>query len=141
MSFSTKERKRVAINFKDDQGLTEQHHKDSCDIHNILRQQEKTGVAIHSSAFNATYGTMPTGEQFHQDMNRIARAKTLFESVPSKIRNEFDNDVAKYLDFMHQDENYEKIQEMGLPVDHLTKPEEPVKTEVEIKAAEALPAD
>lgn len=125
MSFSTKERKRVAIDFKNDRGLTEQSHKDACDIHNILRRAQKTGVLEHVNAYKGTYGTMPTGDQYHAQQNAIARANTMFETIPSKIRKKFDNDPAKFLDYVTKDENYAEMQEMGFDVSHLKEPEKP----------------
>ncbi|AXH74010.1 MAG: internal scaffolding protein [Microviridae sp.] len=125
MSFSQKSHGRVQIDFTGDLGLTEQSHKDSCDIHNILKKSEKTGIMEHVSANKGTYGTMPTGDEFQTHMNIIASAETMFETVPSKLRNQFENDPAKFLDFISNDANKAKLDELGLDSSHLKAPEVP----------------
>jgi len=122
MSFSQKERRRSSICFKDSQSLTEQSHKESCDIHTIMRKARTTGIIEHVAKHKGQYGVMPTGNEYHQNMNIIAMADTLFESVPSDIRKKFDNDPAKYLDYMQDNNNFDEIEEMGLDTSHLIKP-------------------
>ncbi|AXL14630.1 internal scaffolding protein [Microviridae sp.] len=128
MSFNTQPRKRVAINFEGCLALTEQHHKDECDIHNIMRKQKKTGVIEHVNAYQGTYGEMPTGNEFHENMNIIAKAQTMFETVPSHLRNMFENDPAKFLDFMQDPKNKNKMEELGLDASHLPEPAENLNT-------------
>jgi len=125
MSFSTKPRKRVSVDFSEAPSLTEQSHKDSCDIHYILRKSVKTGILEHVNANEGVYGTMPTGQEFHQHMNIIAAAETMFETVPSSIRNRFDNSPAKYLDYIQDPKNRDEMAEMGLDTSHFP-PEKPI---------------
>lgn len=135
MSFSQKPRKRVQISFKDTQSLTEQSHKDSCDIHNILKKSEKTGILEHVNRYRGHYGDMPTGEEFQEHMNIIAKTESMFETIPSKIRQKFENNPRKFLDFISDNKNYAEMREMGFDVSHLQKPENPIEqpitTEVE----------
>lgn len=142
MSFSQKSNGRVQISFEDDPGLTEQSHKDSCDIHFILKKSEKTGILEHVNAHKGTYGDMPTGDEFHNHMNIIANAETLFETIPAKIRNEFENSPAKFLDFIQNPDNREKMEEIGFDSSHLPpKKVTPVtKTQVENSGEESLPS-
>lgn len=122
MSFSQKDRRRVQIDFSDEQSLTEQHHKESCDINSILGRAQRTGVIEHVRASQGYYGTAPTGDDFQRHQNVVAKALSMFETVPSHIRREFDNDPAKYLDFMSQNKNYDAIEALGLDPSHLEKP-------------------
>ena len=92
MSFSQKERRASRIDFKDDKGLTEQHHKDSCDIHTIMRKAHKTGLVEHVNQYQGTYMDMPGSVDFHEHMNIVAKANEMFESVPSEVRKKFGND-------------------------------------------------
>lgn len=128
MSFNTRERKRVSIDFTSALAMTEQHHKDECDIHNIMRKQKKTGVIEHVNQYQGTYGEMPTGNEFHENMNIIAKAETMFETVPSHLRNMFENDPAKFLDFMQDPKNKNKMEELGLDASHLPEPAENLNT-------------
>jgi phage internal scaffolding protein len=130
MSFSQKPRIAVRKDFTDSKSLTEQSHKQSVDIHYIMRKAEKTGIIEHVNKHAGTYGEMPSGDEFHRHMNIIAQAETMFESVPSSIRKEFENSPAKFLDFIQNDANYDKAKEMGFDVSHLTAPEPPIKAPV-----------
>jgi phage internal scaffolding protein len=102
---------RVAIATGD--GLTEQNHKDETDINNIVRKYNKTGLIDHLNQFEKQYGDM-TGFDYQDAMNTIAAANTMFEGLPSSIRNKFDNDPAKFINFVDDEANADKLIEMGL---------------------------
>ena len=130
---------RVAIATGD--GLTEQNHKDETDINKIVRKYNKTGLIDHLNQFEKQYGDM-TGYDYQDAMNTVAAANTMFEGLPSAIRNKFDNDPSKFINFVDDEANADKLVEMGLanpkvstPVDEGSKePVEAVKTaETEVK--------
>jgi len=124
---------KVAIATGD--GLTEQNHKDETDINNIVRKYNKTGLIDHLNQFEKQYGDM-TGFDYQDAMNTVAVANTMFEGLPSAIRNKFDNDPAKFINFVDDEANADKLVEMGLakakvstPVDEgSSEPVEAVKT-------------
>lgn len=122
MSFNTRETRRSRIDFKKDKGLTEQSHKDSCDIRNIMRKYEKTGVLDHNAKHAGRYMDMPTPVDFKEAMDIIASANSMFESVPAEIRADFNNNPATFLAFMQNAENREKIKEYGFDVSHIPEP-------------------
>lgn len=125
MSFTVKERRRVAISFEDDEGLTEQSHKESCDIHVIMKKAAKTGLVEHVNQYQGTYGEFGHGPDFHQAMNLIANAEQMFETIPAEIRKKFGNDPGVFLDWINNDKNYDEVAELGFDNSHLTKIEEP----------------
>ena len=102
---------KVAIATGD--GLTEQNHKDETDINNIVRKYNKTGLIDHLNQFEKHYGDM-TGYDYQEAMNTVAAANTMFEGLPSSIRNKFDNDPAKFINFVDDEANADKLVEMGL---------------------------
>ncbi|AXL14615.1 internal scaffolding protein [Microviridae sp.] len=115
------------------ESMTEQSHKDECDIHNILRKFEKTGMINHVAKHQGTYGDYTNALGFQEAQIVIAEAQSMFETVPSKIREEFDNDPAKFLDFIQDDDNREQMSEMGFDTSHLTPleaPQEPISVKV-----------
>lgn len=119
MSFSIRPTRRSRLKFVDDPGLTEQHHKDSCDMSLIMRRYEKTGAIDHIKQYKGEYLDMPSGTDFQTAMNVIAEANSMFETVPSNIRNKFRNDPAAYLDYMQDPKNKKAIIDMGLDASHL----------------------
>lgn len=122
MSFNTRETRRSRISFAHDKGLTEQHHKDSCDMRLILKKYEKTGICEHNAKHAGQYMDYPNAPTFQEAMNVIATATSTFESVPAEIRQKFHNDPAEFLEFIQNSENREEMQKMGFDVSHIPKP-------------------
>ena len=121
---------RVAIATGD--GLTEQNHKDETDINKIVRKYNKTGLIDHLNQFEKQYADM-TGYDYQDAMNTIAAANTMFEGLPSAIRNRFDNDPAKFINFVDDENNANELVKMGLAKspDQVTLVDEGAKAPVE----------
>ncbi|AXL15207.1 internal scaffolding protein [Microviridae sp.] len=110
-AYGTKTRSRISIDPAE--GRTEQHHKDECDVNNILKKYKANGVIQHVRQYEGKYGDF-SGEDFQTAMNIIAEGKSMFESVPAYIRAKFDNDPKRFLDFVCDEANESKLVEMGL---------------------------
>lgn len=95
--------------------ITQQQFKDDCDINKIMARFVKTGVLEHVRQNNpeGEYG-FASSDTFRDSMEIVADANSMFESLPSAIRNEFENDPAKFLEFAENPENLPQMQEMGL---------------------------
>jgi phage internal scaffolding protein len=119
MSFSLRKTHRSQIDFEGDEGLTEQCHRQSCDMHHIMKKHQETGLINHVNQYKGRYDEMPNDLQFHDAMNVIATANSMFESVPSHIRAEFDNSPALFIKFMQDPQNKDQIEKMGLDASHL----------------------
>lgn len=144
MSFTAhkKHHRKVSLSFKNDKGLTEQNHKESCDIHSIMRKAQRTGVIEHNNQHAGSYSEYPQGIDFHLAMNTIAEANSMFESIPSHIRKEFDNDPSKFLDFIQNENNREAIEEFGFSTDHLPHiPPETVQPEAKPTSEPSVSAE
>lgn len=118
-----RKRRRVAID-KFEKTLTEQNHKNRVQIQNILNKYTKTGILTHINTVQGSYGDYPTAVDFQTMQNIIANAKTMFNSLPSSIRSEFDNDPAKFLDAVQNPENRDHFLEMGFDAEDLPEPVE-----------------
>ena len=95
-------------------GITEQHHTDQCDINKILAQFMETGIMPQQKA-NPQYGDV--SEVSFQDMqNTIAQAKTLFEELPEQVKDRFNNEMHTFLQFAEDEKNLPELVEMGLAV-------------------------
>lgn len=103
--------------------MTKQAHKDECDINLIIRKYDKTGVLTHVNRALATYGDFSAVHSFQEAHNSVMAAAASFADLPAKIRKEFDNDPAKFLDFIDNPENIERMYELGLAVRPVVDPE------------------
>lgn len=117
--------------------LTQQHSKDETDINNIMARYIKTGVIDHVSKYQPQY-TENTEADYHASMNIVLKANQMFSELPAAIRKQFQNDPASFLDFVNDENNHDKLQEMGLtnkPITFTetktTPPAKPAVTETE----------
>lgn len=93
-----------------------QSFKDDCDINVIMSRYEKAGQLPLSDDVPAMFGDFSDGATFHDVMNRIRKAEEAFLTVRGEVRAMFDNDVGKFLDFVVNPANAEKLVELGLAV-------------------------
>lgn len=95
--------------------LTKQSMKDECDINNIVAKYEKTGVLTHLNATQATYADVSELGGYRDALDKVRAAEEVFMALPSELRAKFDNDPAKYLDFMGA-ATKEQLEELGTAV-------------------------
>lgn len=95
------------------QDRTKQAFKAECDINQIMARYQKTGVLDFAAKHEPQYADC-TGADFQRGMEIIANAKSMFEDMPSRLRLRFENDPAKFLDFVQNPENREEARELGL---------------------------
>ena len=81
------------------QSETKQAFKDECDVNQIMAKYQKTGVIDHVKRFGGDYGYADSTD-FHDAMNLVADAQTMFNELPSAAREHFGNDPARFLDFV-----------------------------------------
>ena len=95
-------------------GLTEQHHTDTCDINKILAQFMETGIMPQTKA-NPQYADVSELD-FTQMQNQLATAKTLFEELPEQVKARFNNEMHTFLHFAENPNNLPELVDMGLAV-------------------------
>ena len=105
------EKQKVTLTTLD--ARTEQCHRDECDINKIIAKYDRTGVLNHVNDFEARYEDL-TGLDYQTMLNTVANANSMFEGLPSEIRNQFANDPANFISFMDDQNNNEQMYEMGL---------------------------
>lgn len=107
----------VDLIFDEDENCTEQNHAADCDINLIIERSKRTGFlgdpfAVPSNP--AQYGDFTNVGDYQTAMNHIVAAQNAFDSLPAKIRKEFDNDPAKLLEFVGKEENYDEAVRLGI---------------------------
>lgn len=110
--------------------LTEQSHKDSCDINYILKRFETTGELPDMIRQNPIYGDFSDVGSYQEAMHIVQQAQLQFASLSSKIRERFQNDASQFLAFCENPANVEEMVELGLAI---KKEEEPVKMPIKQK--------
>lgn len=108
---------RGAISFEDDPGLTEQSHRDSCDINRIMANYEKTGLVPVNSSAVPRHGDFTYAGDYHEAMNMLIAAQDSFMDLPAHVRKEYDNDPARFLDALEDPTEKAKLVALGVFID------------------------
>lgn len=114
------EKLKIKIKFSPKSPYTRQEFKAESDINTIMRRYQSTGEL---PALNTRYPEYLdcTGIDFAAQMQFIAGAKSMFNSLPSAIRARFDNDPVAFVQFCGDDSNRVELAQMGLLSPEATK--------------------
>lgn len=101
--------KRPKIKYDD--GRTKQAFKDSCDINKILKKHAKAGTLSHLTEYGGQYGDF-SGFDFFEAQNTLARAREIFDALPSEVRKDFGNQPANFFEFANDPANVDRLDEL-----------------------------
>lgn len=93
--------------------LTRQSEMKYADINLIMAKYEKTRVLPPATRQGFFADVSQVGD-YRDALHRVQAADGYFMQLPAKIRAEFDNDAATFLDFVSDETNLDAIEEMGL---------------------------
>lgn len=107
-------RRRVGLKCPEDV-ITEQAHKAEVDINNIVKRHGVDLIAKTQQLQSAEYVWDDIqGNDFQEAMLKVTKAQQNFDAMPSKVRKQFNNNPAEFMDFVQNPQNAEKLVEMGL---------------------------
>jgi len=107
-------RNRIQLTIPEDEVIrVEQAHKDEVNINNIVKRHGMDLIAKTAALQQFKYDDNPNND-FQETMNMILKAEKSFSSVPSEIRKQFDNNPAKFMDFIHNGDNKQQLIDWGL---------------------------
>jgi len=100
--------------FDDDPGVTEQHHRDVCDINYIIAKFSPDALALHAQQYNGQYGDFSELPDYHTALSTVRQIDDLFMNVPADIRAKFNNDPGSFIQFVENPDNRDAMAELGL---------------------------
>lgn len=103
-----------AITFDPKLGRTHQSFKAECDINSIMKKFRNGGLITHVNRYEGKYGDFTNVQDYQTSLNQVKAAQDAFASLPSDLRAHFENDPGKFLGFVLDPKNKDKLQEMGL---------------------------
>lgn len=97
----------------DEPSLTQQSDMKETDINVILK---KYGVSQFPqiTSMQPLYGDFSEIRSYRDALDRVRAADEAFLEVPAHIRADFNNDPEKFMEFVHDPENKDKMREYGL---------------------------
>ncbi len=114
------DRTRVQLMCDPEEARTEQHHKDECDVNQILKKFTRTSLAEFNAQHRPNYGDLSNFD-YMDAQYRMAEANSMYEELPSAIRNQFDG-PGDFLKFVQDESNEDKMRELGI-LNPLAEPE------------------
>ena len=113
MSFMTNEEgvrlTQIEKDYSD--GRTKQAFKDETDVNQIIAKHARMNTLSHLEQWGGQYGDL-AGFDFHEAQNQIAHANSMFEQLPSSVRNEFSNSPERFFEFVNDPENSGKLADL-----------------------------
>lgn len=96
--------------------MTFQHFKDECDINTIVSRYPNGVTPYDDRKESGIYGDFSDTSifDFREAQNKIIEAEDRFQSLPSSIRQRFNNNPALLLDFLSDSNNRSEAIELGL---------------------------
>lgn len=104
--------RRVSISFENDPGKTEQSHAHACSITNIIAQHVRAGLPLDMP--QSEFIDLTVVPDYQTALNTVMAIDDMFESLPSRIRNAFDNDPALLLQAMSDPSQRVRLTELGV---------------------------
>lgn len=128
----------------EDEGLVQHHMTAETDVNNIMAKYQATGDISHLGEIAGSYGDFSDVYDYKSGLDRINAANEIFMELPSLIRDRFNNDPAKFVEFATNADNQEELRKMGLAPPAPLPPEPQLVKVVEepddAKAASKRPA-
>lgn len=117
-----------------DPSMTKQSFKDECDVNNIMRRFNATGVVTHVNGRRPEFGDFTSVATFQESLNTVIEAESMFAELPAAIRDRFGNDPRQLLEFVADPDNRDEAVTLGI----VKAPEpEPAPQKVEVVNAPA----
>ncbi|AXL15449.1 internal scaffolding protein [Microviridae sp.] len=119
-------------------GRTKQSFKDETDVNLIIQKHTRMGTLSHLEQWGGQYGDLSDFD-FQEAQNQLAKANSMFEQLPSSVRNKFSNDPERFFEFVNAEENRDRLAE-ELP--ELAKPgTRPLPTAKDVIDPETAPEE
>lgn len=105
--------KDPGIDFSGDPGLTDKSQAAECDVNNILKKYQQTGV-LPGVDVQSLYQDVSDAPSYHEACNIVLQAQAQFDALDAYTRQRFANDPAQFLEFANSPENVDEMLKLGL---------------------------
>lgn len=102
------------VDCKGDPGFTVQADADEADINVLVARYNKSGQLPPMRGGQPFYGDVSDIGDLQESLIKVQEGNRLFMSYPADLRERFDNDPAKLIAFLSDDNNLKEAEELGL---------------------------
>lgn len=93
---------------------TQQHMAEACNINSIMERVKRGAMLPIPNKGSALYGDFSNVPSYEDALNRVRQADEEFMHLPAKIRDRFQNNPARLIDFLQDENNRTEAEELGL---------------------------
>lgn len=97
--------------------LTDQSWLEQTEVNSIISKYRKTGAITHLSKKAGQFADVSDIPDMLEAHERVTNAFNAFQELPAVIRDKFQNDPMKMIQFLNNPENNEEAIKLGLKVD------------------------
>ena len=87
-----------------DDGRTKQSFKDETDVNYLVAKHTRMGTISHLEQWGGQYGDL-SGFDFQTAQNQLAHANSMFEQLPSRVKNKFSNSPEQFFEYVNDPAN------------------------------------
>lgn len=98
------------------ESVIQQHYEDDTDINRIMKKHLSDRNQIREGGKRGQFLDLTTMPDYTEGLLQIKKADEAFASLPSSERERFQNDPAKFLDYLADKKNVEEHYEKGYRV-------------------------
>jgi phage internal scaffolding protein len=109
--------------------LAQQHFRDECDINNILRQFNVTGL-LPETPLSPRYGDFTGIKDYQSALNAVMAAEEGFMALPAELRAQFNNDPELLINFLDNPENKDQAIKLGLIDGKIIENEQKIEADI-----------
>ena len=93
---------RDDLNFGDEVSRTKQSEAEACDINNIMKKYQATGILPDADGRQPMWEDFSEAATFMEALHIVSQAQSSFHALPAEIRSRFGNDPAQFLAFVEK---------------------------------------
>jgi len=105
--------RRTTIDCSGD-GLTQQNFKPICDVNTIVDKARRQGIVTHVNSRIPRYADCTSIPDYATAVQIVHTAETEFMKLPAKVRERFNNDPQKLVEFISDSKNYDEAVKLNL---------------------------
>lgn len=92
-------------------GRTTQAFESETNINKILAKHQNVLTQSHLNQFGGEYGDFADYD-LQEAFDRVARAREIFDALPSQVRRDFNQDPRNFLAFVNHPDNVDRLDEI-----------------------------
>jgi len=93
---------------------TDQSFAKYVNVNTIMAKYIKTGQVHHLAKNRGVYQDMTKIPDYRTALQTVIEANSAFDTLPSNIRNRFQNDPAQFIEFLQDSKNVEEAVKLGI---------------------------